>query len=241
MKRRRYISLVVLAALLVGLGVGVVIWHLCRLRSKPTSQPASKGLIPGVDIPFEVKKAYIDKDGRIINPNDCDGDSLPDDWEMRRFGTLKYHPGNHLDAPRIDEPPRKVDPEDIDDDNLPDKWEMKYFGHLRYGWYDDPDEDGWPNHMELNNQKSGLTADPTQIDLNNPEGRPGRGSYPRGYHPYNKRAFRTSTREFWRKQDAAREKLLRQGGKALVRARRMKQVRRPGTKPAPPASARPSG
>jgi hypothetical protein len=188
-----------------------------------------------VDFPFEVKKAYIDKDGRIINPNDCDGDSLPDDWEMRRFGTLKYNPRNHLDAPRIDQPPRKVDPADTDADSLPDKWEMKYFGHLRYDQYDDPDEDGWPNHMEYRNQKSGLTADPTQIDLNNPEGRP-----KRGYYPYNKRAFSTLTEVFWRKQDAAREKLLAEGGKALVKARMMKQVRRPTTRAATAVSTRPS-
>ena len=55
-------------------------------KNGPASRPTIKGLVPGVDIPFEVKKTYIDKNGRIINPNDCDGDSLPDDWEIEHFG-----------------------------------------------------------------------------------------------------------------------------------------------------------
>ena len=223
--------------------------HLCRPQGRPPrgrpagdvpgGRPAGdvpRGrLIPGVDFPFEVKKAYIDKHGRIINPNDCDGDSLPDDWEMRCYGTLKYGSRARFDVVRLDRPPWKPDPQDTDEDSLPDKWEMKYFGHLRYDQYDDPDEDGWPNHMEYSNQKTRSAFDPTQIDLKNPEDRPKR------YFPYNKRTFNTLTEVFWRKQDAARQKLLTEGGQALVEARMTKRSRRPTTRAATAASTRPSG
>lgn len=254
--QRVWISIVLLGLI----GAGAVIWHLSRPDDKdlssakeyphaqtsgeaigqPQGRPPRRRLIPGVDFPFEVKKAHVNKDGRIINPNDCDGDGLPDDWEMRRYGTLKYRSRTHRNALRIDRPPWKPDPEDTDGDSLPDKWEMKYFGHLRYDRYDDPDEDGWPNHMEYSMQKEGWSVGPTQLDMSNPEGRPKR------YYPYNKRAFSTLTAEFWRKQDAARQKLLRQGGNALVRARRMKRVRRawpqgPATKATTAPSTRPSG
>jgi len=57
-----------------------------------------------IDRPFEVPEPYLDGRGRIINPNDCDGDALPDDWEMRRFGTLRYGAEEYMDAPRIDLP-----------------------------------------------------------------------------------------------------------------------------------------
>ena len=252
--------------LLCLIGAGAVVWHLSRPEDKgpsapkddphaqtsgeaigqpqghpPRRRPAGdvpRGrLIPGVDFPFEVKTPHVNKDGRRVRPGDCDGDGLKDDLEMRRYGTLKYNSRTGRNVVRLDRPPRRVDPEDTDEDGLPDKWEMKYFGHLRYDRYDDPDEDGWPNHVEYSHQKSGMTADPTQIDLMTLKGTPSVVVH----SSYGKLVFSTSTKEFRRKQDAAREKLLAEGGQALVEARTIKPARRPTTKAATAASTRPSG
>ena len=44
-------------------------------------------------------------------------------------------------------------------------------------------------------------------------------------HPYSKRAYSALAEAFWRKQDAAREKLMREGGESLVKARTIKLLR----------------
>jgi len=88
----------------VGDGAG-----LATSGDRPGIQPTLDGPI---DRPFKVDKPYVDKKGRIINPGDCDGDALPDDWEMKRYGTLRYDRSNLASAPRIDLPASKTNPAD---------------------------------------------------------------------------------------------------------------------------------
>jgi len=169
----------------------------------PSSQPYQPTLNGPIDRPFKVDKPYVDKKGRIINPNDCDGDALPDDWEMRRYGTLRYDASNCMSARRIDLPGRKTDPNDTDRDGLPDEWEKKYFGHLQLGRDDDPDEDGYPNWVEYEQGRYGATFDPTKVNLIDPKHKPKRLGRTSG----RPGSFSTDTLAFWRKQKAARTRL----------------------------------
>ena len=124
----------------VGGGAG-----LATSPDRPGIQPTLDGPI---DRPFKVDKPYVDKKGRIINPGDSDGDALPDDWEMKRFGTLRYDRSNLAAAPRIDLPASKAGPADTDADGLSDAWEKACFKNLQQGPMDDPDADGFPNWVE---------------------------------------------------------------------------------------------
>jgi len=150
-----------------------------------------------VDVPFAVTRPYVDKaTGRLVNPNDCDGDGLPDDWEMQRFGTLKYDSKTMANAPRIDLAARRVDPADADGDGLPDAWEMKFFGSLKYGPHDDLAEDGYDNLTRFR-----LGLDPTKPHLADPARKPRLLVRQSGGVPLEQ------TAEFWQKQDRLRAKL----------------------------------
>ena len=43
---------------------------------------------------------------------------------------------------------------DSDDSGLPDWWQLQYFGHLGVDPYADPDNDGWNNLQEFQNNTS---------------------------------------------------------------------------------------
>ena len=166
-------------------------------EAPPEVVKVTKEPVPGVDVPFEVKEAYIDPETRrIINPNDCDGDGLSDDWEMKRFGTLKYHAGNYATAPRIDIAAARTDPDDTDGDGLPDVWERKSFGNLAANASDDLDADGFDNLTEYR-----LGQNPTKPDVVDQKLRP-RVLLRRTVENPNVGLFETE--EFWASQDKLR-------------------------------------
>jgi hypothetical protein len=169
--------------------------------------------VPGEDVPFEIEKGYYDEDkGRILNPNDCDGDGLPDDWEMETFGDLLQNrktwvaTKEKLDAAR--RPAGSDDPNDTDADTLDDEWERKHFGDLSQGPNDDPDADGYYNYVEMTSQQRGQSKfDPNQPNLADvkyrpqtlPPARPAEADT----RPTGRRLpWSIRSREFWLKQDA---------------------------------------
>jgi len=165
-----------------------------------STAPARRGPAPkDIILPTKVEKSYVDAKGRIINPNDSDGDALPDAWEMKRYGTIKYDARTLQDAERIDIAPPRADPADTDGDGLPDAWEKKHFGDLAAGPRDDPDEDGFDNLAE-----SRLGQLPNDADLLDPARKPTVLIHP---SPEATGVVLTNTVEFWEKQDKARARL----------------------------------
>jgi hypothetical protein len=168
--------------------------------------------VPGKDVPFEIKKGYFDKEkGRILNPNDCDGDGLPDDWEMKTFGDLLQNrktwvaAKERLDAAR--RPAGPDDPKDTDADTLDDEWERKNFGDLSQGPNDDPDADGYYNYVEMTSQQREQSQfDPNRPNLADVKYRPKTLPPARsGEIPATSRLpWSIRSREFWLKQDALR-------------------------------------
>ncbi len=163
-----------------------------------------------IDRPFEVEEAYVDGNGRIINPGDCDGDALPDEWEMKRYGTLRYDRSNYAGAPRIDLPAERDTNSDSDDDGLSDKWEREYFGHLKMGPMDDPDRDGFPNWVEQQKASQGHASkadeglvDPLKPYLMDLSHKP---RVLRRHAGERVGEFSTGTIEFWKKQEALHRK-----------------------------------
>lgn len=148
-------------------------------------------------MPPSVKEAYVDADtGRIINPNDSDGDGLGDDWEMRRYGTLEHDSKTCLNALRIDIKPAIADPRDVDGDGLPDEWEIHYLGHLRTAANDDPDQDGFDNITEFRLKQSPVSADVVDSKLR-PESFRRLSAENPGINLFD-------MAEFWAKQDVLR-------------------------------------
>jgi hypothetical protein len=180
-----------------------------RPRSVPASQ-ATKPLapVPGVDVPCAVTQPYVDNaTGHLITANDCDGDGLPDDWEMARYGTLKYDAKTIAEAPRIDLPPRKVDPKDTDGRGLPNAWQMKYFGSLGHDPHDDPAGDGFDNQTKYH-----MGLDPTKPHLVEPARKPKTLVHRSAGSSGGVSLFQTV--EFWEKQDRLRAKLAGNGSEA---------------------------
>ncbi len=118
-----------------------------------TSQSATEDVSDSVTI----KITTIEKPTGV----DEDEDNLPDDWEIKYFGSIdKYSAEDDPDADgysNLEEYLGDMDPtkkdvaptEDTDGDNLPDTWEIEHFGDIqKYGKNDDPDKDGKSNYQE---------------------------------------------------------------------------------------------
>jgi hypothetical protein len=102
--------------------------------------------------------AYLDADGRLYSVCDIDGDGLFDADELRKYGTLDHGAADAGGARPIDVV-TIANPADRDRDGLPDEWETGYLGGLSTSGRDDPDEDGFPNRVELQRGQSPATAD----------------------------------------------------------------------------------
>jgi hypothetical protein len=108
-----------------------------------------------------LREYQLDTDPTVVNnPDDADGDGLPDIWELSYFATIwtqdasadpDYDTFNNLqEYQRGSNPLVFNNPNDGDMDGLPDDWEMSHLGSLTHGPEDDPDGDGFGNLEELN-------------------------------------------------------------------------------------------
>ena len=140
------------------------------------------------------RNTYIDNSNRMFSRYATDGDGLYDADEMLMFGTLRYDNRTMSGVPRIDQPPPPgPDPDDTDGDGLPDAWEMGYFGTLKYGPWDDPDDDGFPNIIELE-----LGQSPIKPDLLDPKLKPEKlAKAPPPPKPGQGFQWSADTKEFW--------------------------------------------
>ena len=144
--------------------------------------------------------SYLDAHNTLISVYDSDGDGLYDADEIARYGSLAYDSRSKSDAPRLSLRPSADESWDSDGDGLPDEWERGYFGTLDRGADDDPDEDGFPNAVELANGSS-----PVRIDLADPNRRPKTFSSPTTDTAVG--AFSMSTQAFWDKQAGAAQRV----------------------------------
>ncbi len=96
------------------------------------------------------------------NPDDTDGDDLPDAWELDYFGNLLQGPDDDPDgdfATNLEEylgftdPTVRISAPDEDDegfgDGMGDAWEIHYFGNTDRDGYDDFDRDGLDDYNEF--------------------------------------------------------------------------------------------
>ena len=102
---------------------------------------------------------------------DSDGDGLPDEWEMKYFGTLSYDGEDDVDGDdltNIGEYLHGTHPRclDTERDGMSDGWEVKYYlAPLMDDSLDDADGDGYYNVLEYSSEYSYSPRD--------------RGSYPK--------------------------------------------------------------
>ncbi len=108
-----------------------------------------------------LREYQLGTDPTVANdPEDADGDGLPDEWELTYFPSIWSQNAsgdpdhdtytNLQEHERGSSPIVFNDPDDTDGDGLSDSWEMSHFESLEYGPDDDPDGDGFTNRQELN-------------------------------------------------------------------------------------------
>ncbi len=93
------------------------------------------------------------------DPDNLDGDDLPDAWELTYFESLWTQDGsedpdndgftNLEEYQNGTDPTIFSDPNDVDGDGLPDAWETLYIGSLSEDGSDDHDGDGFTNAEEF--------------------------------------------------------------------------------------------
>lgn len=185
--------------------------------TSPATHPsAHHWLSPGV---------YADAKGRLYTRRDSDGDGLYDADEMLMYGTLQFDSTTCRQAMRIDLPPPVTVTGDTDGDGLPDEWEMFFFGNLQSGPWDDNDQDGFPNIIELERRQS-----PVDPDLVDPSLKP---SVLVHAAPGT---FTLNSYEFWRKQEevARRGTTRPKSAAAAEMIRKSAPIRRTSSQPSVP-------
>lgn len=114
---------------------------------------------PDLDTLDNLTEFQLGSNPTVANdPNDADGDGLPDAWEIQWFGNLSQTATGDPDgdgesnATEYSNPTvptnRASSSADIDADSLPDTWERSHFTHLDHNGGDDPDGDGFSNLQE---------------------------------------------------------------------------------------------
>ncbi|MCB1129941.1 MAG: discoidin domain-containing protein [Verrucomicrobiae bacterium] len=108
-----------------------------------------------------LQEYQLGTDPTVANdPNDADGDGLPDAWELTYFPSIWSQDAsgdpdedtytNAQEEELGTSPLIFNDPNDTDQDGLPDAWETENLETLAYGPNDDPDGDGFTNAEERN-------------------------------------------------------------------------------------------